>query len=41
MKWDKFLDEVAECVGVDKENLQVNGSRRPVIASAESMRRLP
>ena len=25
MKWAEFLDEVAECVGVDKENLQVNG----------------
>jgi hypothetical protein len=25
MKWAEFLDEVAECVGVDKENLRVNG----------------
>jgi hypothetical protein len=25
MKWAEFLDEVAECVRVDKENLQVNG----------------
>ena len=25
MKWAEFLDEVAECVDVDKENLQVNG----------------
>ena len=25
MKWAEFLDEIAECVGVDKENLQVNG----------------
>lgn len=24
MKWAGFLDEVAECVGVEKENLQVN-----------------
>ena len=24
MKWAEFLDEVAKCVGVDKENLQVN-----------------
>ena len=25
MKWAEFLDEVAECVDVDKENLQVSG----------------
>ena len=25
MKWAEFLDEVAECVDVGKENLQANG----------------
>ena len=25
MKWAEFLDEITECVSVDKENLQVNG----------------